>query len=298
MSLYDMYFSKKNKNYMYQTLSKVIYDETGIQIQESQKYIELYRLHYPSIFENIDADELSSLNKEIVNKIGSLILKDMTFTDSLKPNTDKSDKSDKSNKSNKSNKSRKSISIYSSQRLKGSVGLYNFTVPVTCSEIQPLTITLLKEQNSLFGNPNINILFNDMDNLLFKLKDTFKLGDLEYYTYECLTDDIISPLDHSLKIQIRNYLMNDVLPKNDLYIIKRSKIIKYIGQEHLCLEIEEHNIKLGEELGLLCDSKIVTSVFVKYLFDNYVLTDKPKIDLSTIEGCLQMNKNITLNCLV
>tara|TARA_B110000285_G_scaffold33470_2_gene35180 strand:+ start:2901 stop:3791 length:891 start_codon:yes stop_codon:yes gene_type:complete len=293
-----MYFSKKNKNYMYQTLSNVIYDETGIQITESKKYIELYRLHYPSIFENVDTDELSSLNKEIINKIGSLILKEMSFTDSLKPNIDQSNQSNQSDQSDQSDQSRKSISIYSSQRLKESVGLYNFTVPVTFSEIQPLTITLLKEQNSLFGNLNINILFNDTDNLLFKLKDTFKLGNLEYYTYECLTDDIISSLNHSLKIQIRNYLMNDVLPGNDLHSIKKSKIIKYLGKDHLCLEIEDHDIKVGEELGLLRDSNVGDSIFVKYLVDDYVLTDKSKIDLSTIEECLQMNKNITLTGLI
>ena len=37
MSLYDMYFSKKNKNYMYEILSKVIHEEVGIQIISSQK---------------------------------------------------------------------------------------------------------------------------------------------------------------------------------------------------------------------------------------------------------------------
>ena len=68
MSLYDMYFSKKNKNYMFETLSKVIYEETDIQIKDSQKYMDLYRLHYPSIFESVSADEISILNKEIINR--------------------------------------------------------------------------------------------------------------------------------------------------------------------------------------------------------------------------------------
>ena len=79
---------------------------------------------------------------------------------------------------------------------------------------------------------------------------------------------------------------------------KKSKIIKYLGKDHLCLEIEGHNIKVSEELGLLRDSNVGDSIFVKYLVDDYVLTDKPKIDLSTIEECLQMNKNITLTGLI
>ena len=77
MSLYDMYFSKKNKNYMFEALSKVIYEETDIQIKDSQKYMDLYRLHYPSIFEAMMTDEISVLNKEIINRIGNLILKDI-----------------------------------------------------------------------------------------------------------------------------------------------------------------------------------------------------------------------------
>ena len=61
MSLYDMYFSKKNKNYMFEILSKVIHEETGFQILNSQKYIDLYRLHYSNIFNSINTDELSIL---------------------------------------------------------------------------------------------------------------------------------------------------------------------------------------------------------------------------------------------
>ena len=51
MSLYDKYFSKKNKNYMFEILSNVIHEESGIQIIHSQKYIDLYRLHYSIIFD-------------------------------------------------------------------------------------------------------------------------------------------------------------------------------------------------------------------------------------------------------
>ena len=77
MSLYDKYFSKKNKNHMFEILSNVIYDETGIQILNSQKYIDLYRLHYSIIFDSVNTDELSILNKEIINQIGNLILNDI-----------------------------------------------------------------------------------------------------------------------------------------------------------------------------------------------------------------------------
>ena len=52
---------------MFEILSKIIYEESGIQILHSQKYIDLYRLHYSDIFETISTDEISILNKEIID---------------------------------------------------------------------------------------------------------------------------------------------------------------------------------------------------------------------------------------
>ena len=291
MSLYDMYFSKKNKNHMFQTLSKVIYEETGMQIKDSQKYMDFYRLHYPSIFESVMTDELSILNKEIINRIGNLILKDinakseisLTIPISTKENLYKPSPS----------KKKKLISLYSSQRIKDSLNRYQFSLLVTFKEFQPKTITLLKEQNSLFGCPNINILFNDTDNLLFELKDTIKLDKNEYYTYECVTEDTIQCND-SLKIKIRSYLMNDPLQKSDLYQIRRIKTIAYENIEYLCLQIEDHDIIEGEELGLLSNDKIKTSLFVKKVFQNYLLTNKEEMDFTKEYKCIQMNKNITI----
>jgi hypothetical protein len=295
MSLYDMYFSKKNKNYMFEALSKVIYEETDIQIKDSQKYMDLYRLHYPSIFEAMMTDEISVLNKEIINRIGNLILKDING----KPTVTSTIPTTETVKPVVNEKKRKSLSLYSSQRLKDSFNRYKFSLSVNFTEFQPMTITLLREQNSLFSNPNINILFNDTENLLFKLKDTIKLGPNEYYTYECVTEDKIQCND-SLKIQIRNYLMNDPLQESDLYQIKRIKTITYENKKCLCLQIENHDIIEGEELGLLgllSDDKIETSLFVKKVFQNYLLTNKEEIDLTKEYSCLQMNKNITITIL-
>ena len=222
MSLYDMYFSKKNKNYMFETLSKVIYEETDIQIKDSQKYMDLYRLHYPSIFESVSADEISELNKEIINRIGNLILKDIDDKPEVELTIPVSTK--EKIKPSLPSKKRKSISLYSSQRTKKSLNRYQFSLSVTFKEFQPKTITLLKEQNSLFSNPNINILFNDTDNLLFKLKDIQKLDDNEYHTYECITEDKIQCAKF-LKIRIRNYMMIDPLQESDIYPINQIKSI-------------------------------------------------------------------------
>jgi len=296
MSTYDMYFSKKNKNYMFEMLAKVIQEETDIDISHFPKYIDLYRLNYSAIFETISTDEISILNKEIIDRIGGLILTDLRS----KP-TMKQDHSEIPSPGNKQIKSEKMphnpISLYSSQRESYSQNRYHFSLSVDFNEFQPKSITLLKEQNSLFSNPNINILFNDTENLLFKLKDKIRLGNNEYYTYECVTEDTIQ-CTNSLKIQIRNYLMNDPLQESDLYQIKKSKTITYEDQEYLCLQIENHDIIEGEELGLLSDNKIKTSLFVKKVFQNYLLTNEKEIDFTKKYNCLQMNKNITIMGLI
>ncbi len=294
MSLHDMYFSKKNKNYMYEILSKVIHDETGIQIINSEKYINLYRLHYSSIFIKFNTDEITILNKELINYIGDLILKDINS-----PKIIKSTIEDKIN-SNESIeiKNKKNISLYSSQRLKNSLNRYNFSISVDFNEFSPKSITLLKEQNSLFSNPNINVLFNDKDNLQFILKSKQKIGENEYYTYECLIEDKIQ-CENILQIRVRNYIMNDCSDKPDIYQIHKIKKIKHENKDHLCLEINDHDLNNNDELGLfLSDNDMIRidkSIFVTKIIKNYILTDYINLDLSKSYSCIEMNKNITIN---
>ena len=297
MSLYDKYFSKKNKNHMFEILSNVIYDETGIQILNSQKYIDLYRLHYSNVFHSVNSDELSILNKEIINQIGNIILKDINSPQNQ--NIPK-EKQIINNKPIQIDKKKQNISIHSSQRLFNSFNRFDFLVNTSFNEFIPQSITFIKEQNSLFSNPNINILFNNQDNLLFTLKNTKKFNNLEYYTYECLTEDKIQWKD-SLKIQIRNYLMNDPLSKSDRYQIQKIKKINHDNQNYLCFEINNHEIEIGDELGLFTKNnkiQIETSVFVKKIIQNYFLTNPINLDLLKNYYCLQMNKNITIEGLI
>ena len=314
-----MYFSKKNKNYMFEMLAKVIQDETDIDISHSSKYIDLYRLHYSEIFETMSADEISILNKEIIDRIGNLILMDLRSKPILKPVSTEIPSPPHHNQVKKPIQNQ--ISLYSSQRLNessqrlnessqrlnessqrlnessqrelDSQNRYHFSLSVDFNEFQPKSITLLKEQNSLFSNPNINILFNDTDNLLFKLKDIQKLDDNEYHTYECITEDKIQCAEF-LKIRIRNYMMIDPLQESDIYPINQIKSISYEGKDYLCLQIDDHDIIEGEELGLLSDNKIGKSLFVKKVLQNYLLTSKEKIDFNLNYSCLQLNKNITI----
>ena len=298
MSLYDMYFSTKNKNYMYDILSKVILKESGIQIVGDERYMNLYRLNYSSVFERVSTDELSELNKEIINHIGTLILNDIQVNPIVihdKPAKQK-------NVQVREEQVREQKIIYSSERLNNSLNRYNFSVHLECKEFIPKSLILIKEQNSLFSNPNINVLFNDQDNLLFSLKETKKMGETEYLTYEPLVSDSISCDKNSLTIQIRNYLMIDPLLTSDIYPIERMKPIHYENQDYLCLEVKNHDIEEGDELGIFVSDnntiQIEKSVFVKKIIQNYLLVNSIDVDSSQRYSCLQLNKNITIQGLI
>ena len=315
MSLYDMYFSKKNKNFIFETLSKVIFQEVNIQIVNNDKYINLYRLHYPIIFEQIDTDELSILNKEVINIIGELILNDVKQSNISQQSTI----SQQSNISQQSTISQQllnnnipinesinsktviqkpisqKILLYSSQRNINSKNRYDFNLNINFDIFTPKYITLPKEENLIFSNPNINILFNNTDNLLFTLKETQNFGNLEYYIYETFTDTEIKS-SNILNIKIKNYLMNSPIINYDIFNIDTIKKIKYNNTEYLCLDIKNNNIQIDDELGLFISDKIdiITTLFVKTKVKNYLLTNISEIDLTKNYSCLQMNKNITL----
>lgn len=294
-----MYFSKKNKNFMFETLSKVIFQETNTQIINDDKYINLYRLNYPTIFEKIDTDELSILNKEVINIIGELIINDIK-NNINKPlinniNIPINDTNININDIPEIIPISHKILLYSSQRNINSKNRYDFNLNVNFNTFTPKYITLPKEENLIFSNPNINILFNNTDNLLFTLKETQKFGNLEYYIYETFTDTKIK-CSNILDIKIKNYLMNSPIINNDIFYIHTIKKIKLKNVEYLCLDIKNHDIQIDDELGLFFNDKIniITTLFVKKIVQNYILTNLSKIDLNNNYSCLQMNKNITL----
>lgn len=302
MSLYDMYFSKRNKNYMYETISKLILQETGDDITHSKYHIELYRRNYSTIFENINTDELSVLNKELINHMGKIYLNELKNTDISNTSSPKIVKQDSVketvlNSEIKKDKKYKNYTIHSSVRNINSLNRYDFSVNVNFDIFKPQKITLVKEDNNLFSNPTILVQFNCKDNLQFVLKETKSFNDKEYYTYECITEDDIQCKD-TLNIKILNYLMMSPSEKNDIYPVNMIKPIKHDNKDYLCLEILDNDIRENDELGILKDGKILKSLFVKKCIQNYILTNLETIDYTKDYSCLQCNKNITLEGLI
>lgn len=297
MSLYDMYFSKRNKNYMYETISKLILQETGNDITHSKYHIELYRRNYSTIFETVDTDEISVLNRELINHMGKIYLNELKNTNISNTISPKTVKQDPVKETAFNDTKYKNYTIHSSVRNIDSKNRYDFSVNVNFDEFKPKNITLVKEDNNLFSNPAIIVQFNHKDNLQFTLKDTKTFNDKEYYIYECITEDTIQCKD-TLNIKILNYLMMSPSEKSDVYPINMIKKIKHDSKDYLCLEILDNEIKENDELGILRDNKIVKSLFVKKCIQNYILTNTETIDYTKDYSCLQCNKNITLEGLI
>ena len=188
------------------------------------------------------------------------------------------------------------ITIHSSKRNINSLNRYNFNVNIFFKEFQPNKITLVKEDNNLFSSSSIIVQFNEKDNLQFNLKETKKFNDKEYYIYESITKDTLK-CNNILDIKILNYLMINPCDKKDIYQIKQIKNINNNDTKYLCLEISEHDISVGDELGIIDINEpqnIIKSLFVNKCIKNYILTNLESIDLDKKYYCLQLNKNIEI----
>tara|TARA_B100001094_G_scaffold89135_1_gene85185 strand:- start:83 stop:1003 length:921 start_codon:yes stop_codon:yes gene_type:complete len=303
---------------MYDLLFKSILQETGYNIQNDEKYINLYRYHYASVFHRIDTDDIIDLNREVLNSIGSLILKDIRQNSIQKPlqtelqPVSKSVSKSESTTPNQSSTTivqdtpSKNIVLYSVQRLSNSLNRYNFAINVSFTEFMPTTLTLVKNSNSnnsgnsLFSNPNLNVLFNDTENIVFSVKDTNSFNDKEYITYESVLPDKIK-CEKTLKVQIRNYLMNNPLETSDIYEIVKRKKIKYENEDYLCLELKDTSeFESGSEIGLFSiesdnsEINIKTSLFVKKVVGKYLLFEDKKLS-RTLNALTSLDHNVTLN---
>jgi hypothetical protein len=76
-TIHDLYFSDTNFNYIYNLITTLILNETRYNISNNDKYLKIYKLNYPKYFNNYDTDDISYLNKKLVDDIGDIILKDI-----------------------------------------------------------------------------------------------------------------------------------------------------------------------------------------------------------------------------
>jgi len=86
-TIHDLYFSDTNFNYIYNLITKLILNETKFNISQNDKYLTIYKSNYPKYFNNNDTDDISYLNKLLIDDIGGIILEDIKSSYSINTDT-------------------------------------------------------------------------------------------------------------------------------------------------------------------------------------------------------------------
>ena len=306
MSLHDMYFSKKNKNYIFSILQDLILKETGYNINQNEDYIDLYRVKYSLIFERTNADNLAELNKLLIDEVGNLFINDIQSKYKEKkieiiPEKKVPQKSLFTIKE-VDDKQTKDIYINSSERLEDSLNRYNYFIQLKdfINEIIVQEITIPEENNILFSNPLLCLIItsNNKEYQIFcKLHEKLELNHRVYNTYYPLKKLKIQSGDKiQIKIQTNNNSEIDI-PTDKINILKM-KNINYEMKNYLGILVENnHNFKEDNSIGIYCENKLIQTFIIDKVSQNSLLIENKKVEYDSKKKYSILNMNLQNNIL-
>ena len=82
-TIHDLYFSQINYDHIYRILTSLIYEETNYNIKDIYKYQTIYKTNYSKLFNDNDTDDISVLNKLLIDNIGKIILQDINNNNNI-----------------------------------------------------------------------------------------------------------------------------------------------------------------------------------------------------------------------
>lgn len=275
MSLYDMYFSKKNKNHIFNIITNFVIKETSIDINSEQDYIDLYRFKYSLVFERSLSDNLIDLNKELIDEIVPLYINDIKSKRDQQ-NIKVVSLENKENKENTKSKLttekilidpinniKKEIYINSSDRLKESINRYNYKIKFkeNISLLILQQIMLPEENNILFENPIICIQIVNNEkiyNIFCSYEKNINLKNKRFTLYKPSKLLELPINDNQITIKILTNTLNQVLTNTDKININKIKQIDYHSEKYLCLSTKSDNNNLkGNTICIYSDDKLI-----------------------------------------
>ncbi len=271
MSLYDKYFSKINKNHMYELIIQTVQKETGENIENNAKYLQIYRNQYPIIFEKINTDTIIDLNKELLDTVCDRIIKDIY---------QKHQKQDIQIVPEKETllqdkEPQKMLIIDSSKRIKGNRYDYTVKLPFKIETCRIDEIKIPYEKNTLFINPAIYLDINDT--LLYcSLQEKKQFNHREYMVYKPSFETNINIHSEEVRIRLLNHLEMNETNICDKYSIQKMKEINYHNQEIMCLSLhnKDHDILEEDSIAFLKGNQIKYVSGIIGTKDNYLLFRK------------------------
>lgn len=303
-----MYFSTKNKNYIFSILQELILKHTGYNISHNEDYIDLYRVKYPLIFDRNNSDNLADLNKILIDELGSLFINDINTkyknkgVKIIKENNIITDKNKNKNKNEDITESDSELYINSSERLGESINRFNYKIELKdfINEISIKEITLPEENNIIFNNPLICLIItskNETYQIYCRLKEKLELNRNIYNTYYPLKEFSI-PCDNNLKIEIKNNNLENY-ENNDKLLVKKIKKVNYKDQKYLGILLKDkHELEQNNSIGIYCDNKLINTFIVEEKGNNSILIKSSELDYDKSKEYFILNMNLQNNILI
>jgi len=310
MSLHDMYFSKKNKNHIFSILQDLILKETGFDINQNEDYIDLYRVKYSLIFERTVAEDLSELNKVLIDEVGNLFINDIQSKYKEKkikivPEKKESTRSlfAINDKEYKEDKELNEIYINSSERVVDSLNRYNYSVQLKdfINEIIVQEITIPEENNILFSNPLLCLVITSDTKeyqIFCKLKEKLQLKDKLYNTYYPLKKLRIR-CKGVIKIEIRTNNNLEIDTTNDKIEIQKIKNIKYQNKDYLGILLKEnYGLRIKDSIGIYRENELIRTFMVGKILNNCLLIEGKTMEYDKDKEYSLLNMNLQNNVLL
>jgi hypothetical protein len=198
MSLYDQYFSEKNKSHMFSLITKLLTHEMGESPLNISHYCETFHKLYPEVFQRSEADTLIRLNKELVDTVGPTILM-------YRPPVTQEVSADDIGGPDMTH-----VTLYSGDRIPTSKHRYNYSIRLP-DEIRGLHIYELiipGESTPLFSFPELCLrltvdgAFHDIP---LMLKEHTDLGERKFMTYFSHVKTTIQRTDPVIQIELLDH---------------------------------------------------------------------------------------------
>jgi hypothetical protein len=248
MSLYDLYYSDKNKQHMFKLLTKITNNNLEMNI-----FFDIMN----TTFTSSNYSDLLNLNKELIEKI----CKYYNITE-IKDNDIIYKQNNKPIEPIIDTPSLKRSHISSLNRHDGTRYHYNIEIIEDIKYIDKLIIPI--EDNDIFINNNIRLIIPELNiDTICSCKETNKINNYIYGTY-ILEDNITTKISNKINIIIMS-LYSDHNDYNELTIINgkdedyykvtNSNLIKLgdhirtnMNKNYRIIDIEDNKIKLNKEL--------------------------------------------------
>lgn len=277
MSVYEYYFSVKNKNYIYGLLKDLLLKDFNLNIDLDFKYRNIYDKNYAKIFKESTSESLQEINKENINIIGQLILNESKkYSGKLEKETDKQIFEKTVQKEEYIDEI-----LYSNNRdITSSNTNMLFNHKYNNVIIQKIIIP--DSVNSTNMNLYLYLLIND-NYVMLELDGKVELDNILYYSYKPCEYKIINIDKSPLKIMVKDNHKNQFKCTKDIIIPQEFKSIILNELTFLCFKIEnlsDYDIHENEMIGLCkkSDQKIIIIYKCKIhkITKDYLLLNIPK----------------------